>query len=53
LAVMMALEYGAGINLWWPSAVVFKAIWGGGMVRAHPRVVSCVVSCARTYFLML
>jgi hypothetical protein len=31
LAVMMALEYGAGINLWWPSAVVFKAIWGGGM----------------------
>jgi hypothetical protein len=31
LAVMMALEYGADINLWWPSAVVFKAIWGGGM----------------------
>jgi hypothetical protein len=31
LAVMMALEYGAGINLWWPSAVVFKAIWGGGL----------------------
>lgn len=31
LAVMMALEYGANINLWWPSAVVFKAIWGGGM----------------------
>lgn len=31
LAVMMALEYGAGIDLWWPSAVVFKAIWGGGL----------------------
>jgi len=31
LAVMMALEYGADIHLWWVSATVFKAIWGGGL----------------------
>jgi len=31
LGVMMALEYGAHIRLWWVSAVVFKAIWGAGM----------------------
>jgi hypothetical protein len=32
LGVMSAIEYGAHVNLWWPSAVVFKAIWGGGLV---------------------
>jgi len=31
LGVMMGLEYGAGINLWWPAATVFKAIWGGAL----------------------
>lgn len=28
----MGLEYGAGIDLWWPAATVFKAIWGGALV---------------------